>query len=415
MMAWPRRDDVRRVLRSIEELGEIGRDERGGTTRLAYTPPDVAARRWLAARMEAAGLQVETDAIGNVFGWLGRRAEKAPVLLGSHIDTVPGGGAYDGALGVIVAFETIRSLASEGWSPYRPVGVVSFACEEGSRFGMSSVGSRALIGQLTQDDLSRLHDRDGISLFDALAAAGLSPEGVTGLRRQPGWFRAYLEAHIDQGPDLDEIGCAVGIVRAIAGMFRYRLTFIGQEAHSGAAPMGRRRDAIAAAAEAILITETSALERREEVVATVGALEVVPGIINVIPGLVRIGLETRALSLDSAKRLEAALRERIDDHAAARQVAVEWEVLSQSSPTEMSSEVRGILCAACQATDAPAYEMVSWPGHDALHMAQHGPAGMLLVRNPAQISHHPAESVREGDLGVLLAVLRGTLLSLAEG
>lgn len=413
--AWPQRDAARRVLEAIEELGEIGRDGRGGTTRLAYTPPDAAARRWLVDRMEAAGLRVKTDAIGNVFGWRAGSTVSPPVLLGSHLDTVPGGGRYDGTLGVIAALETVRALVADGWSPAVPVGVVSFACEEGGRFGISSVGSRALTGQLTEDDLSRLHDRDGVSLRDAVSAAGLAPEGIAALRREPGWFRAYLEAHIDQGPELDETGCAIGVVRAIAGTCRYRVTFTGQQAHAGAAPMGRRRDAMAAAAEAILIAEAAAADRQDEVVATVGAVEAVPGIINVLPALVRIGLETRALSSGSATSLEEALRARIDRHAADRQVGVEWEVLSRSSPVEMSPELRGLLHAAAQAAQASARDTSSWPGHDALYMARHGPAGMLLVRNPARVSHHPAESVREDDLGVLLAVLRGALVRLAEG
>ncbi len=281
-------DNVRRLVGAIEELRDIGRDTNGGTTRLAYTKADIDGRAWLAERMANAGLRVEIDVIGNLFGWLPGKNRVPPVLLGSHIDTVVGGGAYDGTLGVIAALETVRALIADGWSPQGPVGVVSFACEEGSRFGMSSIGSRSLTGCLSEHDLSRLRDREGITLYDAIRAAGLSPDRVMTLRREPGWFRAYLEAHIDQGKELAEVGYPLGIVRAIAGISRYAVTFSGEHAHSGAAPMGRRRDAMAAAAEAVLLAEAAALERQGEVVATVGAVEVMPGIINVLPATVRI-------------------------------------------------------------------------------------------------------------------------------
>jgi N-carbamoyl-L-amino-acid hydrolase len=396
---------VARILREIHELSQIGGHADGSVTRLAYTQADTEARMWLVNRMEEAGLRTEVDAVGNVFGWPPNSSTDPPILLGSHVDTVPGGGMYDGTLGVVSALEIVRSLADrENRVP--PVGVVSFACEEGSRFGMSSIGSRAVTGQLVPGDLERLKDRDGITLRQALQSAGLSPKEVHKLQRAPGWFRAYLEGHIDQGPELEETGCPVGVVKAIAGVSRYLLTFHGAQAHAGAARMGQRRDAMAAAAEAILIIEHEATSAAEDVVATVGVAEIVPGIINVLPAEVRLGLEVRALPTAGAVNFDSRVRERIQDRTAHRQITVQWDTLSAGEPARISDVVRKTLLVACTESGVPAREIVSWPNHDALFLATHGPSGMILVRNRGKVSHHRDESVRPEDLQILLEVLQ---------
>jgi hydantoinase/carbamoylase family amidase len=291
---------------------------------------------------------------------------------------------------------------------------VSFACEEGSRFGMSSIGSRAITGGLANNDLLRLKDRDGISLREALEAAGLSPESVQSLKREPGWFGAYLEAHIDQGPDLEDFGQPIGVVRVIAGVSRHRITFLGKQAHSGAARMGRRSDAMAAAAGAILIAEEEANARSDEVVATVGTIEALPGIVNVLPNQVWLGLEVRTLSSAIEDAFLRKLCTRITEQARARDVVVKWELVSKSGSVMLPQIMREALALACADAGAPVHEVASWALHDAAHMAQHGPVGMLLVRNQGKVSHQPGELVRVDDLALLGNVLHAALCRMTK-
>lgn len=403
-----------RVLHEIEELSKIGRCADGSITRLAYSKEDVDARGWLVDRMERAGLQVEVDAVGNVFGWLlGNGTTAEPILIGSHIDSVPYGGTLDGTLGVLCGLEIARAVIEQG-KLRTTLGILSFACEEGSRFGLSSVGSRALSSGLTPDDLHRIRDRQGTTLWQALESAGLNPAGVQGVRRNTNWFRAYLEVHIDQGSELDEAGVPVAIVTGIAGVSRYNITFAGHQAHAGAARMNRRRDALAAAAEAILIIEEEARTAAEHVVATVGVVEVIPGTMNVVPGLVRLGLEVRALSAQGAAAFDRGVRGRLEDRMRQREITLEWETLAAGEPVPLSESIRATLVSVCLGIGVSPRKIVSWPNHDALHMAAVGPAGMLLIRNQGRRSHHRDEAIRADDLEVLLRILWEAVFRLAK-
>src|SRR5918997_3317018 len=250
--------DGGRLWQRLSELAEIGKHEEGGVARLSFTPEERAAKDLVASYMNEAGLSVSEDAAGNLFGRREGRAPEAPaVLIGSHVDSVLGGGDFDGPLGVLGGIEVLQTMQEEGIEAERPVEVVAFTDEEGARFSLGMVGSRALTGALSQEDL-RHEDREGVSIAEAMREAGLDPAGVGGAARSPDSLAAYLELHIEQGKVLEGEGLPVGVVTGIAGPVWLRLSLSGEAGHAGTTPMGARRDALAAAAEVVGVVEEEA-------------------------------------------------------------------------------------------------------------------------------------------------------------
>jgi allantoate deiminase len=388
--------DARTVLERCDALARCS-EERGRLTRRFATPALAEARQLVAEWMRDAGLVVRCDPIGNLIGRLPGGAERT-LVLGSHLDTVTDAGRYDGALGVLVGLACAERLR-ERRLPFA-LEVVGFADEEGVRYGTAFLGSAVMAGRFEDAWLRRV-DGDGVALTDAVRGWGGDPDALASGRRLPEELVGYLEVHIEQGPVLDDRDLPVGVVTAIAGQTRAGVTFSGKAGHAGTTPMGRRCDALAAAAGWIGAVEAEA-GGREGLVATVGQIEAEPGAPNVIPGRATASLDVR--HADDAMREEAAaaLRERALEIGAARGIEVAWEQRQATKAVVCSPELTEELAAAVAETGHEAPRLTSGAGHDAVMMAAVSPVAMLFVRCAGGISHHPDESVREDDVAVAL-------------
>ncbi len=405
-----------RLLADLEAFAAIGGDGQGGVTRLAFTAADQSARRLLQEKLAAAGLAVRVDAIGNVFGRRrGREDGLPPVLLGSHLDSVPNGGRFDGPLGVLSALEAVRMLEDARRETRRPLEVVCFAAEESSRFGSGTLGSKAVVGKLAPGMLEALRDADGRTLAEALRECGLSPDRLGDVRRRPGDYHAYLELHLEQGAVLEHAGVPVGLVTGIAAPTRFRVTYTGRADHSGATPMPLRRDALVAAADLVLAVRRTVLRHGSPTsVGTVGVLRVQPGAMNVIPGQASLGIDLRDIDGEAKRRVARKVR------AAAGRMARKWrldvsvETLADESPVPLPERIRKVSAAACQAGGISFLELPSGAGHDAMYIAEVAETGMIFVRCREGISHNSAEFVEPRDIAAGAAVLAETALRLAE-
>jgi allantoate deiminase len=391
-------DRARKVLDRCDELARLTEEE-GRLTRRFATPALRAAGDRVAEWMRAAGLETSRDPVGNV---LGRRGSGG-LLLGSHLDTVRDAGRYDGMLGVLVAIACAEQAPG-------PVEVVAFADEEGTRYGTAYLGSAALAGRFDPAWLSR-RDADGVAMADALREFGGDPDAIGSARLG---VRGYVEVHIEQGPVLEARGVPVGVVDAIAGQTRSRVTFTGTPGHAGTVPMDLRRDALVAAAEWIVSVDVYG-RLHEGVVATVGEAAVAPGASNVIPGRVVASLDVRHSDDSVREQACAALRARAEVVAGARRVDVAWEVVQATSTVACDPVLTSSLAAAVEAAEHPLVRVVSGAGHDAAMMANVAPVAMLFVRCAGGVSHDPAESVEVEDVAAAIDVLDRFLATILDG
>jgi allantoate deiminase len=365
----------------LEEAARIGADD-GGVSRFAWTPELARANEWLVGRLQELGLETEIDAAGNVLGrW--EEGEGTAVLVGSHLDTVPRGGRYDGALGVLAALEVVRTLKHEGISLRRPLWIVSFNDEEGSRFQTGMLGSRAFIGDLDPEDWRRR------GVADAMAAGGFDFERL-GEARAVDRVGAYLELHIEQGPVLEQEGLDLGIVSGIAGLLGFRVRLSGEANHAGTTPMASRRDALAGASRIVLELRDEA-RSRGDMTANVGILTVAPGGFNVIPGTAEFTIDARAGDADTFARAEKFVRGTLERVAAEEQLELEVTKTHRKPPTPLDPGLQDLLAQGAAAEGATARSMPSGAGHDAMVLAKHVPAAMLFVPSRAGISHSPDE------------------------
>ena len=365
----------------LQDAARIGADG-GGVSRFAWTPELADANAWLVQRLEELGLEAEVDQAGNVLGrW--DEGEGTAVLVGSHLDTVPRGGRYDGALGVLAALEVARSLKRARATLRRPLWVVSFNDEEGGRFQTGMLGSRAFVGDLD------LEDWRARGVADAMAAAGFDFDRLAEAR---GIDRvgAYLELHIEQGPVLEQEGIDIGIVTAISGLLGLHVRLTGEANHAGTTPMASRRDALAGASRVVLALRDEARERRD-MTANVGILSVAPGGFNVIPGRAEFTIDVRAGDPVSFDRAERFVRETLERVASEEQLELEVAETHRKQPTPLDPELQDVLEDAAAAEGATVRRMPSGAGHDAMVLAKHVPAAMLFVPSRAGISHSPDE------------------------
>ncbi len=399
--------DPQRLEQNLLTLGEIGRDPvTGGVNRTAFSPADLEARRWFISRLEQAGLTVRIDAIGNIIGRLeGRNPRAQTLVIGSHLDSVPQGGRFDGALGVMIGLEIVHCLRDMGIVLDHPLEIVSFSDEEGGL-----LGSRGWIGTLTEEDLETVYS--GRPLHQALRELGLDPEAVEEARRRPGEIAAYLEVHIEQGRVLEREGLQVGIVEGIVALDEYEITVHGTANHAGTTRIADRDDPMAAAARMIAAVRDEVMTQGGDLVATVGVVNTVPGASNVIPSEVRFTLDIRDPSRIVLERAVANLHRAFDTFAAEEGVTVAWRT-RHAIPAAPADPV--VITALREAVEDYGYRwrmLPSGAGHDAQSVARIAPMGMLFAPSVGGLSHTPVEFTRTADAACCADVLLQALLLL---
>lgn len=383
--------------------------------RAYLTPAHAAALETIAVWMREAGMTVHIDAAANLIGRYEGRDPAAPALLiGSHVDSVRDGGAYDGPLGVMLGIEAVALLAAEGRRLPFAIEVIAFGDEEGSRFPAAMLTSRVVAGTLERMPFD-MADADGVTLGAALGLFSLRGHGgMRGAARPAGSTIAYLEAHIEQGPVLESEGRAIGTVTGIAAQHRYQVIVQGQAGHAGTSSMPLRRDALTAAAEIILAVERIARDAASDLVATVGKLEVAPGAPNVIPGRVTFTVDVRAGEADRRDAAAAAILAGIDEIARRRGVELTSALIHDLPASPSDPMLMDLLDEATAAAGQPVRRLVSGAGHDAMIMASLCPTVMLFLRCAGGISHNPAERVDPADAEIALAVMLGFIDRLGE-
>ena len=383
------RVDSRRLLARLEMLSSIGACASGGVSRLAYGEADAQARRLVLGWMRDAGLRADMDPAGNLIGTLDGTDCDLMLATGSHLDSVPDGGALDGAFGVVAAVEVAAALHSARVSLRHPMAVVAFSNEEGAHGTPGMTGSLALSGQLTDDHLRSRSDH-GTSLDQLITSCGGRPELIAGSAWKAGSVAAFVELHIEQGPVLDAEGLTIGVVEAITGRTVFDLFVEGQANHAGTTPMGMRHDAMVAAAEAVLAVERLATSG-SVTAATCGTIEARPNTRNVIPGAVRLGCELRDVDPSRMEDAVGRLRTELDDLAATRGCRVVLSVRETVEACRCDPRLVSLVSEAAEQLGMAARLMVSGAGHDAQVMAALGPIAMLFVPSRSGVSHAAAE------------------------
>ena len=400
------RASAERVERLLTGIGNFGKNAPGkGITRLAYTPEDCAAIKWLLEQVQDLHLEVKEDAVGNVFlRREGTDPTLPPVAMGSHLDTVIQGGLYDGVLGVVGALETLYMLGEEKWP--RGVEVIIFRAEESSRFGYGTMGSKLLAGEITVDKLPVTARPGEVNFAQALKNCGYGDKDYITAVKKPGCYKCFLELHIEQGKVLCSSGEVIGIVNNIAAPTRFKIIIKGVADHSGATPMTMRKDALVAAAKLILAIQAAAYkETGHGTVGTVGIVDVEPGSPNVVPGKATLWVDVRGVEEESIKRTLENIKEEIVKVAGSDQVEITQELLTAESPVALSSELAKAFEELCKAKKLKYRHMHSGAGHDAMHMAKLVPTSMLFIPCKDGISHNPEEKAELEDICLGIEVL----------
>ncbi|CAI8893264.1 N-carbamoyl-L-amino acid hydrolase [Brevibacillus sp. IT-7CA2] len=397
----------------LGQLGNIGKQEAGGITRLSFTPEERAAKDLVTGFMKEAGLTVREDEVGNLIGRKEGKNSAAPVVLvGSHIDSVPNGGDYDGPLGVLAGVEVLQTMQEQGIETEHPIEVIAFTDEEGTRFGYGMIGSRGIAGLIKRDELEQA-DKHGVTIAEAMRQTGLDPDRTSLAARTPGSVKAYVELHIEQGKVLESRGLSVGIVTGVAGPLWLNFVLEGEAGHAGATPMNLRRDPMAAAAQVMLAIEEEA-GRTGTSVGTVGRLQAFPGGVNVIPGRVEFSLDLRDVDEAIRDEVEQRIYERAEAICAERNVTLKVELLQRIAPAVCSDDIQHAVAEACEAEGLEAFRLPSGAGHDCMQLVELCPVGMIFARSKDGISHNPAEFTTKEDCANGAQVLYRTVLSLAK-
>ncbi|WP_201834757.1 Zn-dependent hydrolase [Microvirga zambiensis] len=388
--------DAERLLGRLRELGQIGRDADGRLVRLAGSDADKAGRDAFVAWLRTAGLEVAIDRIGNIFGiWKnGANADAAPVLLGSHIDTVIDAGIYDGCYGVLSGLEVIETLKEAGYDPARPIAVAAFTNEEGVRYAPDMMGSLVHAGGLSVDEALATIGTDGTVLGAELERIGYAGPQESGFLKP----HAYIELHVEQGPVLEREGVPVGAVENLQGISWQRITIDGEANHAGTTPMSMRRDAGHAAACVVTFLRGRARASNTPTVATVGAMSFEPNAINVIPSRAVFTVDLRDPDEQRLREEEAALAACLEQLAAAEQVAISVERLARFEPVIFDASIVAMVEDAAQKRGLTSKRMTSGAGHDAQMIARIAPSAMIFVPSIGGISHNPREYTPEHDL-----------------
>ncbi len=405
--------NLKRIEQSLIEINRFGYSEQG-MNRLAYTESERQAIDYMIKLFEEEGMKVIIDPVGNV---IARREGTDPtlpaVVTGSHLDTVYNGGKYDGTLGVIAGLEVVRYLNEQNIETKHPIEIVIFACEESARFGVSTIGSMAMIGEF-KEELLQLKDKDGISLRTAMENCSLNIERIEQAERKKEEIKVFYELHIEQGPVLENEGKQIGIVTGIAAPTRFHLEVVGEAAHSGTTPMPLRKDALLGAAEIALSLEQSALKEVEnDTVATVGKCEVVSGSMNVIPEKVTMTIDIRSIHFKSKRKVVSELYQIIELIEKKRDVKVSISQLCNDRPIKMNDDIIHFLVQSCEKLNLSYRQMPSGAGHDAMMMAKRFPTGLIFVPSKNGISHNKEEFTSLEQIGAGVSLLKEAILQAA--
>jgi beta-ureidopropionase / N-carbamoyl-L-amino-acid hydrolase len=405
--------DFERLRRDIETLSTIGRQADHGLYRMAFSDGDWAARAWLQERIRAAGLEVFVDGAANIFARLGWDGERASVMTGSHLDTVPGGGHLDGALGVLVGLECLRAIKDRGLDTRFALEAAAFTDEEG-RFG-GMLGSQALCGRLTPESIHSARDLNSVTLEAAMRERDLDAMQVLRANRPPASIEAFVELHIEQGPVLDRRGVTVGVVDAITGLFKWNVTLIGRADHAGTTPMDMRRDALQGlcefSGEIPRVLEENGGQRS---VATIGRVACFPGASNVVPGRVEFSFECRDTDETTLAELAQAFRRTLSSIARRRNLMFEFEIVSEIAPVKCDVGIVRLIEQTAREREVETLLMPSGAAHDTQNLAAITRAGMIFVPSKEGRSHSPAEWTAWEDIEMGANILLNTLYRLAS-
>ena len=398
-----------RVMNWCDQLAAISASP-DGISRFYLTPEHRRCNEQVAVWMAQAGMTTWTDAAGNLLGHYAGATDDAKILLlGSHLDSIPNAGRYDGILGVLLAIAAVEQLHTDNSKLPFAIEVVGFGDEEGTRFGSTLLGSRALAGTWNPAWWS-LADRDGISLADAFKEFGLQPDHIGTAALKSADLLAYLEVHIEQGPVLEDTDHALGIVTSIAGARRFHIDVKGYAGHAGTVPMHMRKDALLGAALGVELIER--LARENGVVATVGQLEVWPGAVNVIPGRARFSIDIRSGDDDRRDETLAKIQHEFSDICKSRQLTCNWTEIHNAPAVLCADWIQGVQAQVLEDMNLEPVRLMSGAGHDAMAMAEITDVAMYFVRCKGGVSHHPDESVMVEDVALALDALTRTLLKL---
>lgn len=379
--------NIGRIKQNIEDLAQIVDQQAPGYTRRPFTKWQQKSREWLTHEMEAAGLEVYIDAASNLIGKLeGRNGLLAPIMLGSHTDSVLGGGRFDGMIGVVAGIEIVRQLKEKNLHLEHTLLVVDFTAEEASEFGISTIGSRGMVGNLTENDLNRVND-EGTTLKEAIESIGGRPSDILSDAPQAGEIALYLELHIEQGPVLEQCEKELGVVTGIVGIQRFRVKVEGVANHAGTTPMTMRKDALTAAAELVLAIEEIAQNKYgEQVVGTVGRLFNEPNGANIVPGRVTFDFEIRSLDISALNEMMEKFGAEVDRVKDKRKIGITFEQLSNAEAIQMDQEVISGIEESCQQVGST-LKLPSGAGHDGTQIAKVAPVGMIFIPSKDGKSH----------------------------
>ena len=402
--------NTQRLWQSLMDLAQLGATVKGGVCRLALTDLDRQARDLFVKWCEEAGCTVSVDAIGNIFARrAGRNPDRAPVMTGSHIDTQPTGGKFDGCFGVMAGLEVIRTLNDLGLETNAPVEVVVWTNEEGSRFPPCMMGSGVFAGKLDLAETLAKQDEQGLVVGEELQRIGYA--GSRAVLGHP--VGAYFEAHIEQGPILEDQGKTIGVVMGCLGQKWFDLTLTGVEAHAGPTPMHLRKDALVGAAQVVSAVNRIALQSQPHACGTVGCLNVHPGSRNVIPGEVKMTIDFRHLHADKLQAMVDDLRQTIEQTCTEHGLSFELTSTADFPPLDFASECVAAVRQGAAQLGLSHMDIVSGAGHDAIFIAELGPAGMIFVPCEGGISHNEIENATPEDLAAGCAVLLRAMVSAA--
>lgn len=405
--------NLERIKKNIETLATFNATPGNGVTRHSFTNEDKQARAYIKEALAQLELKIWEDGYSNLFGRLEGENPDAPVIMiGSHFDSVTNGGQFDGPAGLVAALETLRVIKENNIVPYHPIELVAMNDEEGVRFGTGVSNSRAMAGVMRDEELDTVKDRDGVSLREAIASLGITPD-LSNARRAKGSLKAFVELHIELGPILENSGNDIGLVETVVGLDRYEVTITGKAGHAGTTPMDSRNDAMVAAAEYTLAVNKAVKDVGHGTVGTVGQIKLFPNASNVIPQQAILSVDVRSTKEPYMKAVEDQLKAAIAQIEAAHTVKIDAVKKLYVPPVDMAPETLALMEHICDALGYRYLKMNSGAGHDAMIMAQITSSNLIFVPSKDGLGHHPDEWTDYEQLQKGVELMLETVLKLA--